>query len=530
MIGVRDGENNNMAMTDEAIPAAPAFRYRGFARGDINGFFALSIDNIALLVGMSGILMGVFHLPAEVVLGGMVPGTAAGVLAGDLAYSWLAWRLARRERRQDVCAMPLGIDTPSMFALTLGVVGPAYAAGGDARRAWAVGMAVLVIMGVGKVAAAFCGEAIRRALPRAALLAALGAVAIALIMFFPFTKLIAEPVGGLVALGVVLITLVGGRRLPFGIPAVIAAVVLGYAASRIAMLAGYHPPEPAASGATVHAAMPWPTLAFTGGLALAWHYIPLALPVALATIIGGIDNTESAAVAGDRYSTRSILMVEGLATLLAGLCGGVVQNTPYIGHPAYKDMGCRAGYTIATGIVIGVGAAAGWLGTLIGLLPESVVVPVLVFIGLEMAGQSLRATDARHSAAWGLAMIPALASLVGIQLGGVLGAAGIDASRLPEDTRHGLTALAMLGNGFILTSMLWMSWMIWVIDGRFGAAAALALVAAALTLFGVIHSPFADGHLFLPWTAGAESLWLAVGYVLLAAVTLAFTRRGTASP
>ena len=110
------------------------FQYRWFARGDINGFFALAIDNIALLVGMSGILIGIFHMPPAIVLGRMVPGTAAGVLVGDLLYCWLAWRLAQRESRHDVCAMPLGIDTPSMFALSFGVVGPAYLASGDAEQ------------------------------------------------------------------------------------------------------------------------------------------------------------------------------------------------------------------------------------------------------------------------------------------------------------------------------------------------------------------------------------------------------------
>jgi hypothetical protein len=132
---------------------APSFRYRWVGKGDINRFFALAIDNLALLVGMAGILMGVFHLPAEVVLGKMVPGTAFGVLVGDLLYTWLAFRLAKRAQRQDVCAMPLGIDAPSMFALSFGVVGPAFIATHDAHKAWAVGMAVLVIMGLGKLVA-----------------------------------------------------------------------------------------------------------------------------------------------------------------------------------------------------------------------------------------------------------------------------------------------------------------------------------------------------------------------------------------
>jgi AGZA family xanthine/uracil permease-like MFS transporter len=506
------------------MSAAAPFRYRWFARGDINGFFALAIDNMAQLVAMAGILVGVFHLPAEIVLGRMVPGTAAGVLLGDLLYTWLAFRLARRERRQDVCAMPLGIDTPSLFALTFGVVGPAYLVSHDGHQAWAIGMAVMVIMGVGKIAAAFFGETLRRALPRAALLGALGAVAIALIMFFPLTKLIVEPVGGFVGLGLVLMTLVGGRPLPFGFPAVIGALLASLAVYGVACSLGYAPPPLPATAGSVGPAIPWPTLVFLDGLSAAWHYLPLAIPVALTTVVGGVDNTESAAVAGDAYDTRSILLSEGAATLLAGLCGGVIQNTPYIGHPAYKDMGCRAGYTFATGLAIGLGAASGFVGWLVALLPESVVVPVLVFIGLEMAGQSLRATEPRHSRAWPLVLVPVLANLVTIEIGGLLGAVGLDMARLPEETQHNLLALYMLGNGFILTGMLWMTWMIWVIDGALGKAAAVAVVAAGLTLFGFMHSPFADGRLYLPWQPDLppQVPALAVGYLLLAAICLAF--------
>src|SRR5207247_9805909 len=112
----------------------------------------------------------------------------------------------------------------------------------------------------------------------------------------------------------------------------------------------------------------------TGAVAawpLAAPYLSVALPFALVTIIGGIDNTESAAAAGDEYRARDILMTEALATVIAGVCGGVVQNTPYIGHPAYKAMGARAGYTLATGLVIGVGAVLGGLAVLVGVLPEA---------------------------------------------------------------------------------------------------------------------------------------------------------------
>ncbi len=122
------------------------------------------------------------------------------------------------------------------------------------------------------------------------------------------------------------------------------------------------------------------------------------MPFAFATVIGGIDNTESAAAAGDDYRASDILLTEAVATIIAGCCGGVIQNTPYIGHPAYKAMGARAGYTLATGLVIGVGAAIGIVSLLVSLLPDAAVAPILIFIGLQITAQAFLASPARHAA------------------------------------------------------------------------------------------------------------------------------------
>ena len=498
------------------------FRYRWAARGDINGFFALSIDNLALLVSMSGILIGVFGMPVDIVLGRMVPGTAIGVLIGDGIYTWLAFRLARKENRHDVCAMPLGIDTPSMFALSFGVVGPAFLITKDGMQAWAVGMAVLFLMGIVKVIASFFGDAIRRLLPKTALLGAISAVGVALIMFFPFQKIMAEPIGGFVALGVVLLTLVGGIRLPGRVPAVIASVLAGFAAIWIAKTLGYQPPPIVVTGGALGLYLPYPTLAFIDGLSLAWQFIPLAIPAAFLTVVGGIDVTESAALAGDRYSTRTVLLVEGIATLGAALCGGVVQNTPYIGHPAYKRMGSRAAYTLATGLFIAIGAATGVIGVLISALPESIVVPILAYVGLEMSAQAVHESEPKHVKAIALALIPVIANLLNIELGGLIGGARVDVGSLAPDLQRHLTVLTMLGNGFIVTAMIWATWMVWIIDGRLIAAAWLCVVSAGLTLVGLIHSPYSDARLFIPGAGTPLLVYsLVAGYLLLGALCAA---------
>ncbi len=97
-------------------------------RGDINAFFGLMLDNISGMILMASLLVEVFKLPKLFVLTRMIPGTAVGVVVGDLIYTAMAFRLARRTGRSDVTAMPLGLDTPSTFGSVFLIIGPAYQA------------------------------------------------------------------------------------------------------------------------------------------------------------------------------------------------------------------------------------------------------------------------------------------------------------------------------------------------------------------------------------------------------------------
>jgi AGZA family xanthine/uracil permease-like MFS transporter len=209
-------------------------RYRIFAIGDINAFFGLMLDNMSGLVIMATILMGAFQMPREIVLFRMIPGSAVGVLFGDLLYTWMAVRLAQRTGSRQVTAMPLGLDTPSTFAITFGVIGPTYLACGDAIFTWQVGMATIVLMGLFKIAASFCGPALRRAIPRAGLLGSIAAVALLLIAYLPFLKLFASPVVGFLSLGIVLASLIAHIKLPFRLPGAFAGVLCGTVAYYIA--------------------------------------------------------------------------------------------------------------------------------------------------------------------------------------------------------------------------------------------------------------------------------------------------------
>src|SRR5262249_44843097 len=186
------------------------------------------------------------------------------------------------------------------------------------------------------------------------------------IAFLPMLKIITDPLVGFLSLGLILVALVGRITLPGRVPGALAAVIVGTVVYAVEHWAGIVPvAHPLGAGEGWRLAIPWPTLAWIDALGEAWGALSVALPFALATVIGGIDNTESAIAAGDHYRTRDILLTEALATIVAGVAGGVIQNTPYVGHPAYKAMGARAGYTLATGLTIGLGAMAGLVSILV---------------------------------------------------------------------------------------------------------------------------------------------------------------------
>ncbi|MFQ5508958.1 MAG: MFS transporter [Leptospirillia bacterium] len=502
------------------MTTAATIRPRLFRPGDINAFFGLMLDNMTQLVLMAAILVGVFGFPSDVVLYKMIPGTAMGVLLGDLIFTVLAWKKAREEGGHQHTAMPLGIDTPSLFAFTFGIVGPSFIATGDAMLAWKISMGVVVICGVTKLLASFAGPFIHRHVPRAGLLGPIAAIALLLIAFLPSLHIFEEPLVGLVSLAIVLFTLVGRVRLPGGFPGAFAAVLVGTGVYYMlqAMGLAQHAAHAGNAAHVLRFAPPLPTLGFFEGLSQVGPYLPIALPFALAVIVGAVDVTESASAAGDDYSPRTVIGVDGLSTLISGLFGGVVQTTPYIGHPAYKAMGAGLGYTAATALFIGLGGMFGYLAWFVDLLPVAAVAPILLFIGLEITSQAFRVTPVKHFDAVALAFIPIVADLLLIQMKQVLAAVGKGAADLTGSMASTYQTVLVMANGFILTALIWSTLLAFIIDRRFRIAAVFAAIGAGLSLVGLIHSPFDDGRLFLPGASGSElPVSFAAAYLIIAA-------------
>lgn len=492
-----------------------------------------------MLALFAALLIGGFNVPADVVFGRMLPGTALGVLVGDLIYAWLAARLARRSGRLDVTAVPFGLDTPSSIGMALLVLGPAFSQYRDrglaptdaALATWHLGMAATITMGGTKLALALIGRRVQRLVPQAGLLGSLAGIALMLIGFLPLLEIMQEPVAGFLTLGLVLYALLARGRIPLGMPGVLFAVLAGlcaHAALRFWHVAGAGDALP--PSLVLRLALPTPSLDVLSGFRDLPQYLPLVLPFALLTVIGGINNTESAKVAGDEYDVRAILLGEAAATLIAGLSGGVAQTTPYIGHSAYKRMGARAGYVLLTGLFIGLGGMLGYVSSLIEFLPVAVLAPIMVFIAVDITAQAFVAVPARHAVAVALSFLPSIARLLTIELSKP---EFIAPSRLAQLMSAGsgstLPAIVALGNGFIVTATIWGACAAALIDRRLRTGAAFLAGGAVLCCFGIIHSVRLDGSAYALWQLTApdrgRAIQLSSAYAVLAAALLMLSGR-----
>jgi adenine/guanine/hypoxanthine permease len=485
-------------------------------RGDINAFFGLMLDNIGGMILMTSLLVGVFQFDQTFVLTRMIPGTAVGVLVGDLIFTFMAFRLARKTGRSNITAMPLGLDTPSTFGTVFLIIGPAYKvalqsgldADSSARHAWFVGIMMLLVSGVFKIACAPLSGWMRRIVPRAGLLGSLTAIALVLISFLPLVDIAAQPVAGFVALILTLATLTAHWQFPRQFPGALGALGVGCAIYYGMHLVGWGPGlgggEAEHPSLALRMVLPMPVEDWLSWFARsgleAISYLPVAIPLALATVVGGIDCTESAAAAGDDYPTGQIIATEGLATIVAALFGGVIQSTPYIGHPAYKAMGGRSAYTLATALFVGAAGIFGYFDLIFFVIPKPVIFPILIFVGLEITSQSFHATSPRHYPAVALACVPALAYLAVLTLDHLLPEMGKPFAALSVQTQHYIQTVTVIAGGgsFIVTSLLWATALAHLIDGHLRHVVATLLLGAIFSMFGIIHSPLPSSPIMSP--------------------------------
>jgi len=228
-----------------------------------------------------------------------------------------------------------------------------------------------------------------------------------------------------------------------------------------------------------------------------------------------MNNVESAGAAGDQFDLRKVLLADGIGALAGALLGSPFPPAVYIGHPGWKAVGGRIGYSFATGIVIALMCFLGLTALLLAVVPLVSILPILLYIGLVIGAQAFESTPVRHAPAVILAMLPNIAAWAQNQVDGALAAAGTNAAQVGLDklAGHGVIyhGLELFGGGGTLTGLMLGATAAFIIDRAFDRAAIYALGAAVLAFFGVINGT-ALGF--------GNSSGVALGYALVAAICL----------
>ena len=492
-----------------------------WTKGDWNGLFGLGTNVLLNVIVLTGLCLAVVQIPTDTVYGRILPALGVALPLGNIWYAILAVRLARRENRSDVTALPYGPSVPHTVIVVFVVMLPVALESGDPLKAWRAGLAWAFIVGCIVLLGAFFGPIIRRFTPRAALLGALAGISITFISMRPAAQMWQAPWIAFIAFAFILVGWLGGRRMPLNAPVGLLAVAASTVVAWIAVAAGWSdilvPSAVGDSLGNLALSLPFPTGDVITGLGDIAPLLASAIPLGIYNFTEGMTNVESAAAAGDRYSMRQVLGADGLGAVIGSFLGSPFPPAVYIGHPGWKAVGGRVGYSLATGIMVALVCFTGLVGLFLAVFPMQALVPVLLFIGMVIGAQAFNVSAARYAPAIVLAMLPSIAEWAVGQIDNALAAAGTTSAEVGTDALIGAgviyDGLKLLGQGSVLVGIILGAITCFVIQKRVLASAMTALIGAILSFVGLINA-YEVG-----WNASPA---VTLGYLFLAGILGAF--------
>ncbi|HRE79921.1 MAG TPA: hypothetical protein PLN52_02675 [Opitutaceae bacterium] len=475
-----------------------SFRPKLWVPGDWNAFFGFGTNILVNVLTLTGLLRFVLKFPDELIFGRVLPAVGLMLFLSTFYYAWLAYDLARKTGRTDVCALPSGPGVGHMFICVFVVMMPIKLYTGDPVKAWEAGLTWVFIQSIVLVGGGFIGRWVRKVTPRAALLGTLAGVSITFISMRPALQMYLTPAIGLLCFAILLVNWFGGVRYYRGLPAGCIAMAVGtliaWGSNFVGLnWGGLSVQELAQSFTHFGFRVPIPAVGHVfSGFEYLGVLLVTAIPFGIYDLVEAIDNVESAAAGGDSFPTTKVLVADGVISMIGCMMGNPFVLAVYIGHPGWKSMGGRVGYSLATGVMVIVLCGLGTVSVVLALIPVVAILPILLYIGMLMGSQAFQETPHQHAPAIVLALVPHLAHWTTGLIKGSLAAAGVTTISPELVTRmagegvlfHGLE---VLGGGAVLAGLVLAATAVYIIDRKLWAASAFAGVGAVLTYFGFMH-------------------------------------------
>ena len=511
--------------------------------GDWNALFGFGTNILVNMLVLTGLLRFVLKMPDSLVFGRILPALGLMMCLSTFYYAYLAYRLAQKTGRSDVCALPSGVSVPHMFIVTFVIMLPITIKTGDPIKGWSAGLVWVFFQSFILMIGGFIAPYIRKITPRAALLGTLAGVSVTFISMRPALEMYMTPQIGLVCFAIILVSWFGGvkywRGMPAGLVAIAVGMIIAWGSNLFGLgLGGLSLKGVGDAFANFGFSVPLPAVGHVfSGFEFLGIILVTAIPFGIYDLVEAMDNVESAEAAGDEYPTTRVLTADGVVSLIGCLMGNPFINAVYIGHPGWKAMGGRIGYSAATGIMVVLLSWFGIISVLLALVPVVAISPILLYIGMLIGAQAFQTTPVKHAPAIVLALTPHLAAWAKLQIDTMLGstiaaaqsvgglaADKVDAvksaaiSALPQQgvLYHGLE---VMGGGSILAGLVLGAIGVFVIERDFLKASAFALAGAVMTYFGFMHGEAVGIGGGLGVTPG-----VALAYAVMAAGLFALAR------
>ena len=498
-------------MSTSTTAGKPDFKPALWTPGDWNAFFGFGTNILVNMLVLTGLLRFVLKMPDTVVFGRILPALGLMLCLSTFYYAWLAYRLAKKTGRNDVCALPSGVSVPHMFIVTFVIMLPITIKTGDPLKGWSAGLVWVFFQSFILMIGGFIAPYIRKITPRAALLGTLAGVSVTFIAMRPALEMYMTPQIGLVCFAIILLSWFGGVKYPKNIPAGLVAIAVGMVIAWGSNLFGLGLGGLSVKGvgdafASFGFSVPLPAVGQVfSGFEFLGVILVTAVPFGIYDLVEAMDNVESAEAAGDEYPTTRVLTADGVVSLIGCLMGNPFINAVYIGHPGWKAMGGRIGYSAATGIMVVVLAWFGIIAVLLALVPVVAISPILLYIGMLIGAQAFQTTPIKHAPAIVLALTPHLAAWAKLQIDTMLGSTinaaqsvgGLAADKVGDVKAAAIAALPqqgvfyrgleVMGGGSILGGLVLGAIGVFIIERDFMKASAFAFAGAVLTYFGFMH-------------------------------------------
>lgn len=442
-----------------------------FKKADLDASIGVFFDGFSKVIVAIAILAGTLGLSGKTIFGTMMPGVflTVVILNGGL---WLYYRHIARERGDaNLTAIPAGLQAGRMFIWLYSIMLPVFLSTGDADLAFQTGVLAHFVGGVIFIIGAFVIPVILRIVPAGALFGSLAGGAMAFLIMQSMNGVLKMPLVGWLSLIVLFIIYLG--KVEVKLPAALIAIVIGSAVAWVSGVMSFG--AVAESLSSLNFYLPRPTLGIFSGEVITTMipFLPIVIVFSLNEVITGIQGVEQAKECGDTYfTTTKPLVLCGIASMVGACFGNPLAVSLYWGYPGWRKMEAGTGYHLGIVALYGLVGLTGLSAIINAFIPEAVVLPILVFVGISSYSQAFEVVDKKYFPAVIMASLPVVMDFI--------------VDNMKEGALSGFLAFDA-GSAFV--GLLVGCVFVFIIDNNWKAASIVNAAALGLTAIGMIHSP-----------------------------------------